>query len=109
LSRTLAWNRTRLLRDDAHVVRKRLKLHAAHISSVDLDGAGLDVVEPRNQVRKRGLAGAGRADERRQLSPLDREVDVLERPRATVKSLVVPEANVAEPDPTAHLVSPDGN
>ena len=49
--------------------------------SVDLDRAGVDVVQPRDEVGRRGLARARRPDEGHQLARLRLEVDALERER----------------------------
>jgi hypothetical protein len=71
----------RLLGHDADHLAERGKLDPPDVDAVDLDGAGVHVVQPRNQVRGRGLARAGRTDQRDQLTRLRLEVDVLERER----------------------------
>ena len=58
----------RLLRDHADHVADRLERDLPHVDAVDLDGALLHVVEAGHQVRDRGLAGAARTDERRELT-----------------------------------------
>ena len=69
-----------LLRDDADQVAERLELQVAHVDPVDLHRAALHVVQPRDQVRHRRLAGTGRPDQRRELPGFDRQGDVLQRP-----------------------------
>ena len=68
-----------LLRDDADRAAQRRERDPPDVDPVDLDGAPVDVVEPRDQVGRRGLAGARRPDERDQLTRLGLEVDLLER------------------------------
>ena len=68
------------LRDDADRLAQRLELDLPDVVPVDLDRALLHVVETRYEVRHGGLPGAGRPDERRELTRPDLEIDVLQRP-----------------------------
>ena len=61
---------------------RAMRAQVAHVAAVELDRAARRVVEPRDQVGDRRLAGAARPDERGELAGLDLERDVLERPRA---------------------------
>ena len=60
------------------------ELDLAHVDAVDVDPPVVDVVQPRQQVGRRGLAGAGRSDERHELARLGLERDVLEAERQPV-------------------------
>ena len=51
----------------------------AHVVAVDRHGAAVDVVEARDQIGDRRLAGAAGADQRGELPRLDLEGDVVER------------------------------
>ena len=68
----------RLLGDDPDDLAERHELQPSDVGPVDLDRAGVDVVQARDEVRRRGLAAARRADQRHQLAGLGHEVDVLE-------------------------------
>ena len=70
-----------LLGHHADHLAERGELDLPDVDAVDLDGAGVHVVQPRDQVRRRGLARAGRTDQCDQLARLRLEVDVLERER----------------------------
>ena len=63
----------RVLGDVADDVLERLQGHVADVVPADPDGAGPDVVEPRDQVGDRRLARARRADERDHLAGLGGE------------------------------------
>ena len=71
-----------LLCDHADGLAQRLQLDPAYVETVDLQGSAVHVVEPRHQVRHRGLAGTRRPDQRGELSRLDVEVNALEGPQA---------------------------
>ncbi len=53
----------------------------ADVESVDLDRTAVHVVEPRDEVRRRGLARARRSDQRDELARLGLEVELLQRER----------------------------
>ena len=59
-----------LLRHDADLPPQRRQRHVADVDAVDQDAAGADVVEPRQQVDERRLAGAAPADDRHHLPGL---------------------------------------
>ncbi len=67
-----------VLGDVADDVLQRLEGHVAHVVAADPDGALVDVVEPRDEVGDRGLAGAGRADQGDHLARLGHEGHVVE-------------------------------
>ena len=67
-----------LLGHDPDDLAERGQGEPADVDAVDLDRARVDVVEPRDQVGRRRLARARRADERHELARLGLEVDVLE-------------------------------
>src|SRR5437879_11782067 len=69
----------RVLEDHAHLAPKRLECEVADILAVQPNRAQLRVVEAREQARDRGLAGAGRPNQRGKLTGLDRERHVLDR------------------------------
>ena len=71
----------RLLRDHPDDVRERRQLDLSDVHAVDLDRALAHVVHPRDEVGHGGLAGAARTDQRGELTRLDLQVDVLQRPR----------------------------
>ena len=55
--------------------------HVAQVVAVDRDGARLRVVEAREQLDDRRLAGAGVADERHGLAGLRDQVEPVQHPR----------------------------
>ena len=69
-----------LLRDDADGGGERLEREVADVDAVDPHRALGRVVEARDEVAERRLAGAGLADDRRRRPRRDRELDALERP-----------------------------
>src|SRR5438067_4241299 len=69
----------RVLEDHAHLAPQRLECEVADILAVQPNRAELRVVEARQQARDRGLAGAGRSNQRGKLTGLDREGHVLDR------------------------------
>jgi hypothetical protein len=50
-----------------------------HVAAVQEDPTGRGSLEPGDQPEARGLAGAGRAEQREELAVLDLEVDVVDR------------------------------
>ena len=68
----------RVLGDVADDVLQRLQRHVAYVVAADADGAGLDVVEPGDEVGDGRLARAGRPDERDHLAGLGGEGDLVE-------------------------------
>ena len=84
----------RLLEHDADVPPEVAGGQLADVDAVEQHAAGVDVVEPADQVHERRLAAAAAADDADLLAGLDREVDVLEhRPMP-----LVAEGDVLEPD-----------
>ena len=71
----------RLLGHDADDLAERRERDPPDVDAVDLDRAGVDVVQPRDQVRRRRLAAAGRTDQGDELAGLGLEVDALEPER----------------------------
>ena len=68
----------------------------AQVVPVDQDAAGGRVVEARDELGERRLAGAGRADQRDGLARRDAQVDVAQRVRSP--SAAVGERHVVEVD-----------
>jgi len=68
-----------LLRHNADVAAQKAEVIAFYIDVVDADGAAGNIVEARDEVYQRGLAGAGGADNGVHLPGRDREVDVREQ------------------------------
>ena len=66
-SRTVAWNRYVSWVTTPMTSPRMARREPAHVDAVDLDRAGVDVVQPRHEVGRRGLAGARRPDERDEL------------------------------------------
>ena len=90
----------RVVVDDADRAAQRRQVDRAHVGAVDQHGALAHVVEPREQLDQRGLAGAGRADERHRRAGLDDEVDVRQ---GGPRRALVAEGDVAQLDPAAAL------
>ena len=67
-----------VLLHDADVAAQRFLRVIADVNVVDQDRALHDVVEPHQQMAHRGLAAAGRTDERELFTRFDREVDMIE-------------------------------
>ena len=90
----------RLLGDDTDQVGQRLEAQVADVDTANRDVPARDVVQPRDQVAERRLAGARLPNQRGRRPLLDSERDVLERPVVAV----------AEPDLVEHDVAglPDG-
>ena len=84
----------RLVEDDADVRAKRAERHVADVVAVDLDGAGGDVIEARQQPRDGRLARPGAPDERDGLAGRDVGVKVAE----DLGAVVVREGHVVEVD-----------
>ena len=68
----------RLLGHEPDDIAERLEGHLAQVVAVDLDRPAVDVVQARDEVGRRGLARAGRADQCDQLPGCRLEVDPLE-------------------------------
>ena len=60
--------------------RSVLEVVVAQVAAVEQDAAFVGIVEPREQLDERGLAGAVLADQRQHLAGLQREVEVAHRP-----------------------------
>ena len=77
---------------DRHATRSRV----AEVDAIDLDRAALRIVEPAQQLRERGLAGAVLADDRERRTGGNREVEAIEhRPvAARVRKRDVAEADL---------------
>ena len=69
-----------VLEDDADVGAQRDQVVLAQVVAVEQDAALVGVVEPREQLDERGLAGAVLADERQHLAGVQRERQVAHRP-----------------------------
>src|SRR5687768_3016160 len=69
-----------LLGNDADDRAERRKRDIANVVSIYSDRTGIDIVQARQQIGHRRLAGAGRPDERDELPRSGFEVDVLKRP-----------------------------
>ena len=69
-----------LLRHHADLPRQSLQAQVADIVSVDADGAAVRVVEARQQIADRGLAGPAGANQRGQLARLDLKAYVFQCP-----------------------------
>ena len=69
-----------LLRDDAELAAQRRLRDVAQVVAVDEHRAARRVVEARDELGDRRLAGAGRADERDGLARRDLQREVLQRP-----------------------------
>ena len=68
-----------LLGHEADHATERVEPDPADVEPVDLDGSGVDVVQPGDQVGRRRLPGARRSHERDELARLGLEVEILER------------------------------
>src|SRR6266851_7186782 len=93
-----------VLEDHPDLAAQRFEREIANVVAVQPDGAELRIVETGQQVGDRGLAGTGRADQRRQLAGLDLEGNVFER-RAIIRA--VAERHLVELDLPARLVEVD--
>ena len=90
----------RLLRHEADLLAQARERRVAHVDAVDQDRALGHVVEARQQVDERGLAGAARAHDRHHLA---RGAPEARRAAARAPSRVgVAEAHLAVLDPAAH-------
>ena len=69
-----------LLGHDPELAPQAVGLELAQVVAVDQQPAALRVVEARDQLRQRRLAGAGLADQGDRLAGRDVQVDPLERP-----------------------------
>ena len=61
-----------ILQHEADLIAQRLQRVAANVAAVDAHLSAQRVVEAGDEADQRGLAAAGRADERRRLARLDR-------------------------------------
>jgi hypothetical protein len=68
----------RLLGHEPDHVAEARQRHRFDVAAIDLDRPGVHVVEPRDEVRRRRLAGTRRPDEGDELTRIDLEVDLLE-------------------------------
>ena len=75
----------RLLRHEADGAAQLGQRDVAHISSVDEHRAARRVVQPRQQVHERRLAGPRAADDRHRLARLHREGDVAQHLAVAVR------------------------
>src|SRR5215470_18273479 len=66
---------------DAPIFRRQSKASFAHDLVRQPYRAGIRVLEPRHQPQQRGLAAAGRSQEREELTVRDRQRDILDRAR----------------------------
>ena len=87
-----------LLRHDPELVAQRVLRHVVEVDAVDRDPAARRLVEPREQLRDRRLAGAGVADERDRRPRRDVEVDPVQHLLADSPPRAVREVDVLEAD-----------
>ena len=73
-----------VLEDRRHPRPPAIEVELAQIDAVDLDGAGLGVVEPAEQLGQRRLAGAVLADDRQRRPGGDRQIEAVEHRLARV-------------------------
>ena len=104
VARDAAREQHQLLADHRDLVAQRREGQRAQVAAVEQDAAGGRVVEPRQQVEERRLAGAGAADEGDAAAGLDDERDALEGGVA----VGVDEGDVLEADLPEHAVDPLG-
>ena len=94
---TRAGQQHRFLAHHRDLVAQRGQRQRAEVVAVEQDPARGRVVEPRQQVEDRGLAGAGAPDEGDPLPGLDRQREVLERDVAVgIGEVHVLEADLAD-------------
>ena len=62
-----------------HVDRPLIGRNAGHLDAVDEDLAVAGGLEPGQHAQKRGLAAAGRAQQRKKLAPMDGQIDLFHR------------------------------
>jgi hypothetical protein len=86
----------RVLEHHAEQLSEPAACHPAGIDPVERDPPAVELVEPQQQVHERGLAGAGRADDRDRLPGRDVQIQVLDQ--RDVRQ--VPERDVGERDVT---------
>jgi ABC-type multidrug transport system fused ATPase/permease subunit len=84
----------RLLRHDPHLRAQRGRGHVAQVVAVDQDAPRGRVIEARDQLGERRLAGAGRAHERDRLARRDLQCDICQ----SVRARPVAERHVVEHD-----------
>ena len=94
----------RLLPDRADLGAQRVLGQVADVDAVEQDAPALDLVEPEQQRDRRGLAGAGAADQRHPLAGADVQGEAVERRRRAA----VAEADVLEVDRAAGPRRGDG-
>ena len=98
-SATVPGEQERLLRHDPHLRAQRAARDVAQVVAVDEHASGGRVVEARDELGHRRLAGAGGADQRDGLARRDVEAHVLERvDRRRILVVVAPPAGVGEGD-----------
>jgi hypothetical protein len=98
-----------LFEHDGDLAAQRGELDVAHVDAVDRHPAGRSVVEPRQQHRRRRLAGTARADQRDRLAGADRQVEVVEDVVTAIAiGAAVAEAHVVETDLAALRPEADG-
>ena len=83
------------LRNESDVAAQRVKRELADGASVDQDSAGLGVVDARDEVDQRCLAGAGRADDGKAGAGGDAETNVFENGCAVVGEVKTAEFDFA--------------
>ena len=87
----------RLLRHDADLLAQAAHLDVADVAAVDRDAAFGRVVEARDQVDQRRLAGAARPDQRDHLAGPGGQIDLAQH-RARLGVILVIERHVVEAD-----------
>ena len=83
-----------VLHHNAHLRAKGVDRHLGDIHIVDQDRAGVDIVEPADQIYDGGLAGSGGADNGEAFPGVSRKIDILQ----DRMSRIVAEADVPEFD-----------
>ncbi len=71
---------------------QRAKRQLAHIDAIEQDRPLVDVIEPRQQIGKRGFAAPGASDDADRLARFDRQVEIAQDPFVRLRIL--------EPDAT---------
>jgi hypothetical protein len=72
-----------------HVHRTAFRRRAGAIASIDADGARGQRLEAGDQAHQRGLAAAGRPEQRQDLTLADREIDVSQRGKTAEDFLAI--------------------
>ena len=116
----VSWNRCASWATTPIASRSDCRVRSRTSTAADPDAAGVDVIDPRNQLRDGGLAGTGRSDQRDQLPGLGAEThpvqhrvpwavvghrDVLQRGQRDLVGAGIGEVHVVE----LHRLPPAGS